>query len=192
MSADEAPRELGLPETRDEIDRALLKRIGEGDRTAVRELYQFYYRPLTRFLSRFSRRYELAEDVINDTFCVVWQRARDFRGESRFSTWLFGIAYRRALKAWRREAPLDRLDSEGVEEPADLPAERIELQDWLGIALERLPLEQRMVLELAYQGGHSCEEIAAIVQCPVNTVKTRMFHARRKLRGLLTALAGMA
>jgi RNA polymerase sigma-70 factor (ECF subfamily) len=67
-----------------------------------------------------------------------------------------------------------------------------ELSEWLGVALARLPLEQQMVLELAYHLGHSCEEIALIMHCPVNTVKTRMFHARRKLKTILVKLAGPA
>jgi len=66
-----------------------------------------------------------------------------------------------------------------------------ERREWLNAALERLPSEQRLVLELAYHLGHSCEEIAEIMNCPVNTVKTRMFHARKKLKVLLPALAGM-
>jgi RNA polymerase sigma-70 factor (ECF subfamily) len=64
------------------------------------------------------------------------------------------------------------------------------MQEWLAAGLARLPLEQRLVLELAYHLGHSCEEIALIMECPVNTVKTRMFHARRKLKPLLLQLAG--
>jgi RNA polymerase sigma-70 factor (ECF subfamily) len=76
----------------------------------------------------------------------------------------------------------------GTEEPA----KQEELTEWMDVALQRLPSEQRMAIELAYHVGHSCEEIASIMQCPVNTVKTRMFHARRKLRTLLTTLAGPA
>jgi RNA polymerase sigma-70 factor (ECF subfamily) len=64
-----------------------------------------------------------------------------------------------------------------------------ENRQWLDCALSELPIEQRMVLEMSYLLGHSCEEIAAIMQCPVNTVKTRMFHAREKLRRSLPRLA---
>jgi RNA polymerase sigma-70 factor (ECF subfamily) len=64
-----------------------------------------------------------------------------------------------------------------------------ENRQWLELALAQLPLEQRMVLEFAYLLGHSCEEIAQIMECPVNTVKTRMFHARQKLRISLPQLA---
>ena len=64
-------------------------------------------------------------------------------------------------------------------------------QRWISLGLERLPVEQRMALELTYTLGHSCEEVAAILQCPVNTVKTRLFRARETLKQVLPALAGM-
>ena len=167
----------------------LIERVAQRDRRAFEELYNLYHRRLARFLTRLTRRYELAEEIINDTFWVVWQRAGDFRGASQVSTWILGIAYRRALKTLQRQRPV--LSSEdGVEEPVDEPWQRAELSEWLSAALERLPLEQRMVLELAYHVGHSCEEIAQIMNCPVNTVKTRMFHGRRKLKLLLATLAG--
>jgi RNA polymerase sigma-70 factor (ECF subfamily) len=174
---------------RNERELALLRRIATREVAAMNEMYHLYHRRLARFLTRLTSRYELAEEIINDTFWVVWQRAGDFRGASRVSTWILGIAYRRALKTLQRQRPV--LSSDDVaEEPVDEPWQRAELREWLGVALERLPLEQRMVLELSYHVGHSCEEIAQIMQCPVNTVKTRMFHGRRKLKSLLVALAG--
>lgn len=179
------------PTSREAAECALLARIARGDAQALRELYLAYHRRLARFLMRLAPRYDLAEEVINDTFCVVWQRAADFRGDSRVSTWIFGIAYRRALKSLRRAGPLPP-EQDPDAEPTEDPVAAIELGEWLGVALDRLPAEQRMVLELAYHLGHSCEEVASIMGCPVNTVKTRMFHARRKLRLLLTSLAGAA
>jgi RNA polymerase sigma-70 factor (ECF subfamily) len=79
-----------------------------------------------------------------------------------------------------------------VEEVAVAPdaQQEDENRQWLGQALAELPLEQRMVMEFSYLMGRSCEEIAQIMQCPVNTVKTRMFHAREKLRRSLPRLAG--
>ena len=65
-----------------------------------------------------------------------------------------------------------------------------ETSEWILLAMQHLPTEQRLALEFAYGYGHSCEEIAAIMDCPVNTVKTRLFHARAKLRALLPGLAG--
>ena len=67
-----------------------------------------------------------------------------------------------------------------------------ELRDWLVHALVQLPVEQRLAVELCYELGYSCEEISSIMNCPVNTVKTRLFHARAKLQKLLPALGGTA
>jgi RNA polymerase sigma-70 factor, ECF subfamily len=167
----------------------LLRQVAAGDRTAFKELYLIYHRRLARFLMRMTSRHDLIEEVINDTLWTVWLKAGDFRGDSLVSTWIVGITYRRALKALRRHgAPRPML----VEEVAVAPDAQLEDEnrEWLGQALAELPLEQRMVMEFSYLMGHSCEEIAQIMQCPVNTVKTRMFHAREKLRRSLPRLAG--
>lgn len=173
-----------------ELELALLTRIAAQDAQAMHELYHLYHRRLARFLMRLTSRYDLAEEIINDTFWVVWQHAADFRGASKVSTWIFGIGYRRALKTLKRVRPDLMVEESEAPEQVDDPWLQSELREWLGVALEKLPHEQRAVLELAYHVGHSCEEIATIMQCPVNTVKTRMFHARRKLKGLLTSLSG--
>ncbi len=185
-------RDDGSVSARDEREVALLGRIARRDSAAMKELYFLYHRRLARFLTRLTTRTDLAEEIINDTFWVVWQRAADFRGASLVSTWILGIAYRRALKTLRRVRPVLAAEDDAAEALSDAPWERAELKEWLGVALARLPFEQRTVLELAYNLGHSCEEIAVIMECPVNTIKTRMFHARRKLRVLLLALAGPA
>ena len=171
---------------------ALLTRIARQDSSAINELYTLYHRRLARFLTRLTPRCELAEEIINDTFRVVWQHAGDFRGASRVSTWIFGIAYRRGLKTLRQAGPAPADTDIEREVGSAEPARQEEMGDWLHVALQRLPLEQRMVIELAYRVGHSCDEIASIMRCPVNTVKTRMFHARRKLKPLLINPAGPA
>lgn len=170
-------------------DRRLLQRIVARDQAALEVLYIRYHRRLARFLTRLTIRYELAEEVINDTLWLVWQQAGDFRGASRVSTWIMGIAYRRALATLRHVSV--RPGVMGVDEPHEPrdPATEVEHRQLLDRALAALPLEQRMVLELTYFLGHSCEEIAEITDSPVNTVKTRMFHARRKLRELLPRLS---
>jgi RNA polymerase sigma-70 factor, ECF subfamily len=174
-----------------ERDSALLAAIAAGDRRALEELYLSYHRRLARFLSRFTPRYENVEEIINDTFMVVWQSAKDFRSASQVSTWIIGIAYRTALKSFRRQK-----NHAGARSLEDYPEQTVdptfdtEVNDWLQHGLSRLPAEQRLTLELAYHMGHSLEEIAAITDCPVGTVKARMFHAREKLRQYLPALSG--
>src|SRR5579863_6461621 len=86
-----------------EHDNNLLLGVAAGDRQALEELYLSYHRRLARFLSRFTPRYENVEEIINDTFMAVWQSAKDFRNASQVSTWIIGIAYRIALKSFRRQ-----------------------------------------------------------------------------------------
>jgi len=169
----------------------LIARVAEGDRKAFEELYHLYHRRMARFLTRLTRRYDLAEEVINDTFWVVWRKAHTFRGESQPSTWILGIAYRKARNAFRASARLaeKNLQVELLPLTDAAPSGAEEVRDWLGRALAELPLEQRMAVELCYELGYSCEEIATIMGCPVNTVKTRLFHARAKLQRLLPQLA---
>jgi RNA polymerase sigma-70 factor (ECF subfamily) len=175
----------------DDRDIELLSAVARGDRKALEELYVGYHRRLARFLSRLAPRYDTVEEIINDTFMVVWQSAGEFRGASRVSTWIIGIAYRTALKSLRRTRT--RLKAQAQADFADItvdPNNEAEVRDWVTQGLNHLPTEQRMVIELAYHMGHSIEEIAMITDCPVGTVKARMFHAREKLRQYLPALAG--
>jgi RNA polymerase sigma-70 factor, ECF subfamily len=177
-------------------DGALIARIRDGDRDALRQLYQVYSRRLSRFLARLTREPRLIEEIVNDTMLVVWQHAAEFRGDSQPSTWILGIAYRRALKALERDSTAARRSTAARESATALHGPVIdalvasaELDDWLRAALEKLSPEHRMTLELAYFLGLSCEEIAKIAGCPEGTVKTRMFYARRQLRELLVTLA---
>lgn len=175
-----------------EHDNELLSDVARGDRKALEALYLGYHRRLMRFLSRIAPRYENIEEIINDTFLVVWQRAHEFRGASRVSTWIIGIAYRIALKSLRRNDALLRAQSgDELPEISCDPMLETELHDWIARGMLHLSLEQRLTMELAYNLGHSVEEIAAITDCPVGTVKARMFHAREKLRHCMPALGGM-
>jgi RNA polymerase sigma-70 factor (ECF subfamily) len=183
------PTYRGTASVAREVD--LIARIAQGDRKAFEELYNLYHRRMARFLTRLTRRYDIAEEVINDTFWVVWRKAGDFRGDSQPSTWILGIAYRKARSAFRASARLAEKNLEVASEPltTETPTGTEELRDWLGQALAQLPVEQRLAVELCYELGYSCEEISAIMNCPVNTVKTRLFHARAKLQKLLPQLA---
>jgi RNA polymerase sigma-70 factor, ECF subfamily len=195
-----SPRDALIPERRRDVsgrgetDRHLLAKVAAGDREALRELYFIYHRRLANFLLRFTRRRDLLEEVINDTFYVVWCRAGEFRGDSRLSTWIFGIAYRSALRTLRRPGHqwLQAVPLENEHLPAPDELDAAETSEWLALAMLQLSTTHRLTLELAYGQGHSCEEIAEIMDCPVNTVKTRMYHARGKLRTLLPRLAGTA
>lgn len=194
MSSPAIPK-TPMPVRDDRLDRELLRLVAARDSRALQQLYMEYHRRLLQFLSRLSSQRDALEEAINDTFWIVWRKAGEFRGDSRVSTWIMGIAWRCALKALRRnfDSPAEAFASSM---PTDLPlAETFvveERSEWLARGLATLPFEQRATLELAYFVGHSCEEIGAIMDCPVNTVKARMFQARIKLRNLLPKLGGIA
>ena len=180
-----------MTDARNAEDLALLVRVGRGDRRAFADMYRLYQPRLFGYLRRLLPNPATVEEVVDDVMFVVWKDARKFRGRSAVSTWIFGIAYRKAMTAIRSEgryqAPLDRsTDANAV---ADKPSQDME---WIRAALMHLSPDHRQVVELAYFGGFSYREIADIASCPVNTVKTRMFHARRRLKVLLPALAGKA
>lgn len=175
----------------DARDLDLLGRIARGDRLAFEAFYRDYHGRLTRFLARLTPQRTLVEEVVNDTLWTVWRNATAFRGSSRVSTWVMGIAWRCGLKAVRRSAgEASEPGAEPVEPPASHPFAEHETREWVRQGLRQLPAEQRTTLELAYYFGHSIEEIAEIMDCPVGTVKGRMFHARIKLRNLLPAIGG--
>jgi RNA polymerase sigma factor (sigma-70 family) len=181
--------------SRNESDLLLLERIQQGDRQALHALYASYQYMLLRFMQRIAGSLELAQEGVNDVMLTVWHSSASFARRSSVSTWIMGIAYHKALKAlasrkrWSSRFGLRVEDFEDRSEIAIEPAEARELRDLLDKALEGLPPAQRAVVELTYFNGYSYEEIAAITGSCVNTVKTRMFHARAKLRRALPALA---
>jgi RNA polymerase sigma-70 factor (ECF subfamily) len=179
----------------DDSDRRLLTQIIHGDRDAFRELYTTYYQPLLRFIYRLTRQLDLAQEGVNDVMFVVWGRSDSFDRRSSVSTWIMGIAYRKALKllkgSRRWSSRFMAVDFDAWTERSEFAVESnddADLRDLLDQALRRLSPEHRAVVELTYFQGCSYQDIAAITACPLNTVKTRMFHARAKLRKLLPAL----
>jgi len=167
-------------------DTALIALVASGDRVAFEKLYLAYHNRISRFLARFIRSRENLEEIIDDTFMVVWRNARHFRHASRLSTWIIGIGYRTALKSLRgTDHQMASKNIEDLSEDRPNHAVECEQKDWIKKGLDRLPLEQRLILELAYGLGHSIEEIAAITCSPIGTVKTRMFYARKQLTDLL-------
>jgi RNA polymerase sigma-70 factor (ECF subfamily) len=167
-------------------DLRLLGLVRQGDRQAFEELYRIYHPRLTRFLVNLVRRPQLVEEVLNDTLMVVWERADSFNGASKLSTWIFAIAYRKAMKALRRQD--DAMEDPDAERRASLdpgPEEAFgqrKIHALLMQAMGELSADHRAVVDLTYFHEIGYREIASIMECPIDTVKTRMFHARRHLK----------
>jgi RNA polymerase sigma factor (sigma-70 family) len=173
----------------DASDMTLVERIAAGDLRAFEALYRVYHPRLDRFLGLMTSRRTVVEEALNDTMLVVWNSAAAYNGQSKVSTWIFAIAYRTALKTLRRQD--EPVDGSSIDElSSDEPGPEQQLSDRqtraaLFRALDGLSMEQRSVLVLAYFHDLPYAEIARIADCPVDTVKTRVFHGRRRLRALL-------
>jgi RNA polymerase sigma factor (sigma-70 family) len=170
-------------------DLRLLDRIVGRDLKAFEELYRTYHPRLTRFLMNILRRPHVVEEALNDTMMVVWKRPEAFNGTSKVSTWVFGIAYRTALRARsRHDEPREDPDP-NTRISGDLGPERRmgqqQVQTILLGVMARLSAEHRAVVDLTYFHDMGYREIAEILDCPVGTVKTRMHHARRHLKEML-------
>jgi len=168
----------------DSVERALLQRAADGSRAALERLYQLYHSRLFKFLFRLTGSYTTADELVNDIMLLVWQKAATFRGESKVSTWIFGIAYRQAVRHLSRSKPLLTLGGRD-DEFAAREEKSVETEDWVRLCIDSLPRAQQMTVVLVFYLGLTYEETAAVTDCPVNTVKTRMFHARQRLKELL-------
>ena len=171
-------------------DDALVQAIGTGDRWAMRVLFDRHKNRVFRFILRMVRDRALAEDLLNDVFLDVWLRADLFAGRSSVSTWLLGIARHKALTALAARRP-QQLDDEAaldIVDPAPDPERELagkRRATLLRRAIDSLTGQHREIVDLVYDQGKSIAEIAALLRIPANTVKTRMFYARRRLAALV-------
>ena len=182
-------RAAGARATGEARETQLLDRVMQRDQRAFETLYRIYHPRLVRFMSLVTTRGTLVDESVNDTMLAVWNRAHTFNGQSKVSTWIFAIAYRTVCKALRWPDVLPDavdLDEHASDDagPEEIGSAR-EVQAALARALESLSHEHRNVVVLTYFHDLPYAEIAQIMDCPVDTVKTRMFHARRKLKALL-------
>ncbi|SED90543.1 RNA polymerase sigma-70 factor, ECF subfamily [Rhizobiales bacterium GAS191] len=167
-------------------DEALIERIAAGDKLAMRALFSRHQVRVFRFLCGILRDQGAAEDVVNDVFIDVWRQAARFEGRSSVSTWVLAIARFKALSALRRprEAEMDEEAAAEIQDVADDPevvAQKKDKGAILRACLSGLSAEHREIIDLVYYQEKSIEECAEIVDIPENTVKTRLFHARKRL-----------
>jgi len=172
-------------------DADLIARLCKEDEKALELLYHHYYNRLFRFVARVTRREELIDEIINDVMYVVWDKAETYNKQCQPSTWIFGIAYNKARQSLRnagnyKEESFNEIDGDNLLFGEDDPTlTQLEMTNWLESALDMLSPDQRAVIELTYFQGLHYSEIAVLMDCPENTVKTRMHHARKKLAVIL-------
>ncbi len=174
----------------------LLQRIERGDEGAFRELYRAFSRRLYAYVLRQHGDPAQAEEIVSDTLYEIWKAPGKFRGDAQFSTWLIGIARNKVLMAFRSRKPdsvHDDLDDVAESVASDQPGafEQLaqhERQEGVRHCMSKLSAEHRECVHLVFYEGMGLAEVAVLQACPENTVKTRLFHARKKLTNCLRLL----
>ena len=187
----------------EDLDQELVRRVQRGDKTAFDQLVIKYQHRIVHLVNRYVKDPSEAEDVAQDTFIKAYRALGDFRGESAFYTWLYRIAINTAknylLSRSRRQFDyeIDVQDAEQVEnapqlKDMDTPDNFLmneQILDVIKTAIEKLPEEMRIAITLREFEGMSYEEIAEAMECPIGTVRSRIFRAREaideKLKPLL-------
>ncbi len=182
-------------------DADLVRRVRAGDRGAVDDLYDRFRRPAFALARRVLADDTLAEDVVQDVFLSVWRDPHAYDGSrGSFSSWLLAMVHHKAVDAVRREEAHRRRQSRAEDDlvlSAPTAARDVEDEAWsrvvseqVRLALGALPDAQREALTLAYYGGYTQREVAALTHAPLGTVKTRMLAGMRRLKEELGAVGG--
>ena len=168
-------------------DRQLLERIAARDQTALRALYARHQARVFRFVLRLVKQEAIAEELTNEVFLEAWRNAGTFEGKASASTWLLSIAHHRAVssqrkrpeQAWNEETAAEIADTD---DDPEVVAQKADKSVQLRRAMDQLSPVHREIIDLVYYHEMSIAEVSEVVRIPENTVKTRMFYARRRLR----------
>jgi RNA polymerase sigma-70 factor (ECF subfamily) len=171
-------------------DENLIRAIAAGSQPAMRTLYARHHLRVYHFIVRLGSDTDRAEDLVSEVFISVWRQAGTFENRSQVSTWILSIARFKALTALgrRREPQLDEDAIKTVADDADTPEQTVLHTDrraQLRSCIAQMSSDHREVIDLVYYHEKSVEEVAKILHLPKNTVKTRMFYARKHLARLL-------
>jgi RNA polymerase sigma-70 factor (ECF subfamily) len=200
------PREMGMqhsiaitapvaghqPPAKEIPDQELIGLIAADDKSAMRILFGRHQVRVFRFLLRMVGNRETAEDLVNEVFLEVWRNAGQFEVRSQVTTWMLGIARHKALSLLRRHSMAGCGDEvlESIEDPSDNPEvtmQKSERGALLRDCIKQLSAAHREIIDLVYYHGRSVNDVAKIVGVPVNTVKTRMFYARKHIADMMAA-----
>lgn len=170
-----------------ESDVQWIGQISAGDTIAFEKLCRAYQNRVFGYLFRMLGSRDGAEEVLNEVFLGIWQGASRFKGDASPATWIFRIARNRAVTRLSKSS-LATCDDDNIGEMEDVrdgAEENLVRRNLIHAGLKKLSREHREVVEMTFFLGLSYKEIATVVDCPVNTVKTRMFHAKQQLRMIL-------
>lgn len=180
--------------TQEETERDLIHRAQAGEVAAFEQLARRHAARLWRCALALGRDGHWAEDLAQETLVEAWKSLRRFDGRCQFSTWLYGVLRHRFLKGWRRQQAAKHAASDGLgrmPSAARAPERDAELSEdtnRIHQALADLPDEHRQVIELRFFAGAKLDEIAAALDCPIGTVKSRLHHGLEKLRQMNLAV----
>jgi RNA polymerase sigma-70 factor (ECF subfamily) len=161
----------------------LIQAVARKDKEALKQLFEAYHKRIFRFAYKLTSDREAASDVTSDVFITIWEKANRFKGQSSLSTWIFGITRNKIRALYRKK--LHFVDMERASLSNDT-SNSIHLREDLKDALQHLSLEHREAVEMIFYLGFSYKEAAKIIGCPVGTVKSRIFHAKKLLEHYLT------
>ncbi len=172
------------------VEKSLLERIANKDEEAFRTLYERTHRRLYLYLMRLSGDSDLAEDVLVDTFTEVWKSAGKFQGKSAVLSWIIGIARNKMLKELTRKKVHASVDDYPhiVCDKQGAHFKNLLNKDLVSKAMKKLSPEHREILDLVFLHGLDYQEISRILGIPVGTVKTRVFHAKKKMKEIISEI----
>jgi RNA polymerase sigma-70 factor (ECF subfamily) len=180
---------VGLSSTKAVSDESLISQIASGDKHALRVLIGRHNVRVFRFLLRIVRNESTAEDLLNEVFLDVWRSAGRFESRCQVATWILAIARNKALSSLRQRS-FDELDDQlDIQDPGDDPEtvmQKTSRSAMVQECLKQLSAPHREVIDLVYYHEQSIDEVAKVVGAPSNTVKSRLFYARKQLAELMS------
>ena len=173
-----------------EEDEKLLCKCADGDKSSFAQLYRRHHASMIRVAYRYLNGADYVEDVIHEAMIILWQKAGEFEGRSRVKTWMLGIVILKARELTRKHQrqislselgegfDIDDLQADGLDKPEDTMGQNRDIRQ----VMSQLSDDHRSCIELAYFVGLTHKEISNVMQCPVNTVKTRIHFAKKYLK----------
>lgn len=156
----------------------MIQAVARKEKEALEKLFESYHKRVFRFAYKLLNDYEAAHDVTSDVFVTIWEKAGSFKGQSPVSAWIFGITRNKIRIHFRKRKRFMDLDKANVSYDT---SDALDARHDLKYALKMLSLKHREVIEMIFYLGFSYEEAAEVIGCPVGTVKSRIYHAKKSL-----------